>query len=382
MKKIINYGSHNINKDDIRLVSKALKNSTITQGPYVENFERDLCTKFMSKFCTVVSSGSSALYLVGKILKWKKGDTIITTPISFLATSNCIELCNAKTKFIDIDKKTYTIDPNRVESYLKRTKIKIKALIGVDYAGHPCDWKSLRYLANKYRFTLINDGCHAMGSKINNNVGYACKYADLLTQSYHPVKSFTSGEGGAILSNNKKWDRELKIFRNNSMIKNEKKQMWKYDMYQPGFNFRLSDINCALGISQLSKLDKFIKLRRKIAKQYDKIFENKKNIVRPPVSSNIYHSYHLYPLLIDFDKLKINKEIFFKKMFKKGIKLQVHYIPLYIQPYYKKKYNLKPEDFVNSTEFYNKEVSIPIYPGLTKQQIKFISNSILSLTKV
>ena len=120
----------------------------------------------------------------------------------------------------------------------------------------------------------------------------------------------------------------------------------------------------------------------KIAKQYDKIFENKKNIVRPPVSSNIYHSYHLYPLLIDFDKLKINKEIFFKKMFKKGIKLQVHYIPLYIQPYYKKKYNLKPEDFVNSTEFYNKEVSIPIYPGLTKQQIKFISNSILSLTKV
>ncbi len=379
MKKIINYGSHNISTNDIRLVSEALRGSTITQGPYVQNFERDLSKKFRSNFCTVVSNGSSALYLVGKILKWKKGDTIITTPISFLATSNCIELCNAKTKFIDIDKKTYTIDPNRVESYLKKTNKKIKALIGVDYAGHPCDWKSLRYLANKYKFVLINDGCHAMGSKIDNNIGYACKFADLLTQSYHPVKSFTSGEGGAILCNNSKWDKELKILRNNSMIKNDKKQMWKYDMNQPGFNFRLSDINCALGISQLRKLDSFIRLRRKIAKQYNEIFTNKKNILTPYLSSNIYHSYHLYPLQIDFNKLKIQKKNFFIKMFRKGIRLQVHYIPLYMQPYYKKKYNLKPENFMNSTDFYSKEVSIPIYPGLSNPQIRFITESVLSL---
>ena len=379
MKKIINYGSHNISTNDIRLVSKALKGSTITQGPYVKKFERDLSKKFRSNFCTVVSNGSSALYLVGKILKWKKGDTIITTPISFLATSNCIELCNAKTKFIDIDKKTFTIDPNRVESYLKKTNKKIKALIGVDYAGHPCDWKSLRYLANKYKFVLINDGCHAMGSKIDNNIGYACKFADLLTQSYHPVKSFTSGEGGAILCNNSKWDEELKILRNNSMIKKDKKQMWKYDMNQPGFNFRLSDINCALGISQLRKLNSFIRLRRKIAKQYNEIFANKKNISTPYLSSNIYHSYHLYPLQIDFNKLKIQKKNFFIKMFRKGIRLQVHYIPLYMQPYYKKKYNLKPENFMNSTDFYSKEVSIPIYPGLSNPQIKFITESVLSL---
>lgn len=379
MKKIINYGSHNISTNDIRLVSKALKGSTITQGPYVKKFERDLSKKFRSNFCTVVSNGSSALYLVGKILKWKKGDTIITTPISFLATSNCIELCNAKTKFIDIDKKTFTIDPNRVESYLKKTNKKIKALIGVDYAGHPCDWKSLRYLANKYKFVLINDGCHAMGSKIDNNIGYACKFADLLTQSYHPVKSFTSGEGGAILCNNSKWDEELKILRNNSMIKKDKKQMWKYDMNQPGFNFRLSDINCALGISQLRKLDSFIRLRRKIAKQYNEIFANKKNISTPYLSSNIYHSYHLYPLQIDFNKLKIQKKNFFIKMFRKGIRLQVHYIPLYMQPYYKKKYNLKPENFMNSTDFYSKEVSIPIFPGLSNPQIKFITESVLSL---
>ncbi len=379
MKKIINYGSHNINNKDIQLVSKALRSPMITQGPFVEKFESDLSKKFKSKFCTVVSNGTSALYLVGKLLNWRKGDTILTTPISFLATSNCIELCNAETKFIDIEKKTTTIDPNKVENFLKKTKKKVKALIGVDYAGHPCDWKSLRYLANKYNFILINDGCHAMGSKLDNQIGYANKFADFVTQSFHPVKAFTSGEGGSILCNEPKWDRKLKILRNNSMIKSLSKELWKYDMHKPGFNFRLSDINCALGISQLKKLNTFVLQRRLIAKKYNEIFRNCQNIAIPKELKNIYHSYHLYPLQINFKKLKISKTHFFKKMLREGIKLQVHYIPLYMQPYYKKKYKLKTNNFKNSFEFYQKEVSIPIYPGLSVSQLNFITEKIFKL---
>ncbi len=379
MKKIINYGSHNIDKKDIDLVSKALKSSLITQGQFVKKFEKDLSKKFKSKFCTVVSNGTAALFMIGKLLNWKKGDTILTTPVSFLATPNCIELCNAETKFIDIENKTNTIDPDQVENFLKKTKKKVKALIGVDYAGHPCDWESLRYLANKYNFYLINDGCHAMGSKLNNDKGYAKKFADLVTQSYHPVKALTSGEGGSILCNNFDWDTKLKILRNNSMVRDKKKALWKYKMFQPGFNFRLSDLNCALGISQLKKLDLFVKQRRQIAKKYDEIFENKKNIIIPVELKKAYHSYHLYSLQINFKNLKIEKKYFFKKMLNNGIKLQVHYIPLYMQPYYKKKYKLKISNFKNSYNFYQKEVSIPIYPGLTDNQINFVTEKIFNI---
>ncbi len=380
MKKIINYGRHTIFEEDIRNVSKVLKSSFLTQGPFVQKFEHALAKKFKSKFCTVVSNGSSALYLIGKALKWKKGDTVITTPISFLATSNCIELSNANTQFIDIDEKTSTIDPNKVEFFLKKkNRVKIKALIGVDYAGHPCDWESLRYLANKYNFYLINDGCHAMGSMLNNDIGYACKYADFLTQSFHPVKTITSGEGGSILSNNKVIDNQLKLLRSHSMKKNLNKPLWFYEINEPGHNFRLSDIHSVLGLSQLRKIDKFVKLRRNIAKIYNFFFKDKINLVTPIEKKNVYHSYHLYPLQIDFNKLKINKDDFFKKMYKRRIKLQVHYIPIFMQPYYKKKYKLNPKSFNNAYNFYKKTVSLPIYPNLKKREIDLITKNIFNL---
>ena len=379
MKKIINYGQHTISEDDIKAVSKVLRSSFLTQGPFVKKFEQALANKFKTNFCTVVSSGSSALNMIGKLLKWKRGDVVLTTPISFLATSNCIELCNAKTKFIDIDDTTFTIDPNRVEDYLKKNKKKIKALIGVDFAGHPCDWQNLRYLANKYNFHLINDGCHAMGSKLKNDIGYGCKFADFLTQSYHPVKTITSGEGGSILSNDKKFDDELKILRSHSMTKNIKKPLWFYEIEEPGYNYRLSDIHSSLGLSQLKKIDKFVKLRREVAKSYNFLLKGKANIIIPTEKKNVYHSYHLYPLQIDFDKLKINKDVFFSKMYKRGIKLQVHYIPIFLQPYYKKKYKLNPKDFPNACNFYKKEVSLPIYPNLKKKEISLIVQSIFDL---
>ena len=266
--------------------------------------------KFKAKYCTSVVNGSSALLSVLKCLGLSEKDTVVTTPISFVATANCIELVGAKTQFIDINKTNYNLDINKLENYLK--KIKKYLLLFLSIIWHPNDWKSLRFLANKYKFKLINDCCHAMGSKINNDIGYAIKYADFVTLSFHPVKAITTGEGGAILTNKIGYKNKLDLIRNNYIERNQKKAPWIYKIENPGFNLRLSDIHCALGISQLNKLSLFIKKRREIAKIYNKMFKNDDRFQVPHVEKNYFHSYHLYPLLINFDKFHFKKKTFFK----------------------------------------------------------------------
>ena len=226
---MINYGRQLIKQDDIKAVIKTLKSNFLTQGSKIAEFEHKINLKFGGKYCCVLSNGTSALYLLGKALGWKKNDVVATTPISFLASSNCIVNNNATPLFTDIDKKNYLIDPNKLEDKLKKKKI--KAVIAVDYAGHPCDWKALKYLSKKYNFILINDACHSMGSKYFSEKKYAIKYADFVSQSYHPVKAFTTGEGGSIISNNKKIIEKIKLMRNHSMIKNSKKSPWQYKIF-------------------------------------------------------------------------------------------------------------------------------------------------------
>ena len=274
---MINYGKHYLDSKDINEVIKVLKTDFITQGSKINEFENLLKKKFGAKFCTAVSSGTSALHLAGLALKWKEGDIVLTSPISFLASANCILYSNATPDFVDIDKSTYTLDPEKVEikiHYYRKKGKKIKSIIGIDYAGHPCDWESLRYLANKYNISLINDNCHALGSSYKGNITYAVKYADIVTHSYHPVKAITTGEGGSVLSNDNKIDSFIKMCRNHGIERNEKlksKQgLWYYKMNNLGYNYRITDFQCALGISQLSKIDKFIKKRNLIALNYNK----------------------------------------------------------------------------------------------------------------
>ncbi len=206
--KIINYGKQTIENSDIQSVLKTLKSGYLTQGPKVQEFEKLLNKKFGSKYSAVVSNGTAALFIVAKALGWKKKDVIITSPITFLASANCIESTGAKVDFVDINDNDFTIDIHHLETKLKYNK-KIKAIVAVDYAGHPCDWKLLRRLADKYKIKLINDNCHAIGSKYFDNFKYAIKYADIVTHSYHAVKSITTGEGGAILTNQKKFTIEF-----------------------------------------------------------------------------------------------------------------------------------------------------------------------------
>lgn len=367
---MISYGRHKIDSKDIKNVIKALKSDYLTSGPRVEQFENKLNKKFGGKFCTVVNNGTSALHLLGKALNWKKNDLIATTPISFIATSNCIVNNNASPVFIDIEKKTYTLDLNKLENKLKRKKF--KAVIAVDYAGHPCDWEGLKFLSNKYNFTLINDACHSMGAKYKSNQKYAIKYADFVTQSFHPVKTFTTGEGGSIISKDKSIDDKIKLLRNHSMVRNKKFDPWMYKIFSSGMNYRITDLQCALGISQLDKIDKFVSERRKIAKMYLSNLAECENFILPTELNKIKHAYHLFPLQIMFEKTKFNKNLLFKIFSKIGVRLQVHYIPIHLQPFYKKNFKINRKELLNSEEFYKRVISLPIFPGIKKNHLSKI----------
>ena len=378
----ISYGKQSINNSDIKSVVKILKSNYLTQGPTVEKFEFELRRKLKTKYSTVLINGSAALLLVAKILNWKKGDVIAVSPITFLSQINAIEHSNAMPLFVDISMQDYCMDPEKLELELKKDKSKkIKAAIITDYGGQPAQWEKFYNLKKKYKIKLINDNCHALGSAINNNYGYATRYADFATLSFHPVKAITTGEGGAILTNNKKFDAKAKILRSHGIIRNKKK-FWIYKMVDLGFNFRLPDINCALGLSQLKRLSKFISKRRKISRIYNKFFSNNKKFIIPNNIKKNNNSFHLYPLLVNFEQMDFTKEKLLKIFLKYKIKLQVHYIPVNNQYYYKKKYGLIRKKYQNSFEFYKKEISLPMFYDLTDKQIVYFKKVCKKIFKI
>lgn len=387
--KIYSYGKQTIDQNDIDAVIGALKSDWMTQGPTVQKFENALNEKFGSNFATVVANGTAGLHLIALGLGWKKEDIIITTPITFLASANCAVYVGAKVDFADIDSSSYTIDPQKLEEKIKLYSAqnkKIKAVVAVDFAGHPCDWSALKSLKEKYGFQLVNDFCHALGAEYNKDISYAVKYADAVNLSFHPVKHITTGEGGAVLTNDETLDKKIKILRTHGMTKDEtilekNDGPWYYEMHEPGFNYRITDLQCALGITQLSKLDSFLIRRRQIAAYYDKAFAGIDELIFPHVSENSKHAYHLYPLQIRFDTLKISKKEFFQKMKERNIFLQVHYVPVHLQPFYKNNFGFKAGDFPEAEIFYEREFSIPMYPTLLDEDIEYISKTIIELVK-
>lgn len=376
---MINYGRQSINKEDIQAVVKALKSNFLTQGPNVMNFEKKLSKYFNTKFALVVSSGTSALNIAAKIFGWKKSDIIFLSPITFLASANCVENTGATPKFVDINLEDYSIDLNKLEHQLKKYKKKTKALIITDYAGHPSDWPKISKLKKKYNFKVINDNCHAMGAKIKGDKGYASKYADISILSFHPVKAITTGEGGAILTNNFRYFKVAKELRSHGVVKDPKQIKkvgnWYYEMRSLGENARMSEIHASLGCSQITKLNSFVAKRNRIAKVYNKFFKDKSIFTTPKVKRNFYHAFHLYPLLVNLQRIGKTKREIFNEFKKKKINLQVHYIPINTQPYYKKKYKFIKQNYKNSLNFYNRVISMPIYYDLTEKQLNYIKKT-------
>ena len=372
---MISYGRQFIDKEDEKSVIDALRSDWLTQGPEVLKFENKLKSYFGARYCVAVSNGTMALYLLAKALQWKKNDIIICSPISFLAASNSVLLSGATPHFVDIDAETGNINVSLVKKAIKnfkKNKKKVKAIVVTDYGGLPADWKTLKKIGKSNRINLINDNCHAMGAKYYGDKKYALKYADFVIQSYHAVKNITTGEGGSVLTNNKKVINKIRLLATHGLKRGNFKFPWYYEMNELGYNARITDFQCALGSSQLSKLNKIVKKKVEISKIYKKNLEKIKCIKIPKIYKTKNSAFHLYPIKINFDKLTVSKLEFYKMMQKKKISLQVHYIPIYFHPYYKNKCKINKNELRESRKFYNQVISLPIYYSITFKELYYV----------
>ena len=379
MRKIP-YGRQWIDEDDINAVVEVLKGDWITQGPKIEDFERALAKYVGAKYAVAFNSGTSALHGAMFAAGVKEGDEIITTPITFVATSNSALYVGAKPVFVDIDMKTYCIDAEKIE---KAITGKTKAIVPVDLAGYPVDMKKIREIANKYNLVVIEDAAHALGARrYGKMVG---QEADMTMFSFHPVKHITTGEGGVIVTNKEEYYEKLKMFRTHGITKDEKLLTkndgpWYYEMHYLGYNYRITDIQCALGLSQLRKIEKFVERRNKIARMYDEAFKDNPLITIPPKPphEDSRHAYHIYPLLLD---KRISKKEVFMKLREKGILCQIHYIPVHLQPYYREKFGYKEGDFKNAEEYYRREITIPLYPKMTDEEVEYVIGCVKEIVR-
>ncbi len=369
----IPYGKQFIDQNDIDAVVKTLKSDYLTTGPKVKEFEDEIAKYCGAKYCVAVTNGTAALHLASIVLLIKD-DKVLTTPNSFLATSNGILYAGAKPIFVDIAKDG-NIDLELCEEKLKKDN-SIKASYAVDFSGNRLNQAKLKYLKKTYNISILEDCAHAIGASYNGIKAGSCTSSDISIFSFHPVKHITTGEGGAITTNSKEIYEKLLILRNHGMVKTLEMKPLEYEMRELGFNYRITDIQCALGLSQLSKLDNFIKRRFEIAKLYDKAFKN--SIVKPLYIFNGKSSYHLYVVKVDFTKLSITKESLFNQLREKNIGIQLHYIPINKQPYYKS-LGYGDENTPIMDRYYEECFSLPMYPSLSNEEQSYVIQSLLEI---
>ena len=375
--RVLPYSRQLIDNIDIRNVVSVLKSDFLTQGNKVPQFENDLTRFTNAKFAVAVNSATSALHIACLAIDLKKNDKVWTTNTSFVASANCAAYCGAVLDFIDIELDTYNIDLDQLEKKLKRSKKNLlpKAIIVVHMAGQPVDMPRVKKLSKKYKFKIIEDASHALGSSVSSEKIGNCKYSDICVFSFHPVKPITSGEGGAALTNSINYYRKMSVLRNHGIekdkkfLKNKTKGDYYYEQQYLGYNYRMSDIHATLGISQLKKIRSFIKKRNKIASLYFKILKDLP-IILPQRIPGSTSSYHLFIV-----RFKFNNENIYKKIFNflrsKKIYINLHYLPIYQQPFYKKKsptYIDLPKSKLYSTSAF----SIPIFNSLTISDIYFV----------
>ena len=371
MMNFIPYGKQSINEEDVNSVIEVLNSDFLTTGPKVKEFEKQLSDYCGAKYCVTVSNGTAALHLASLVLL-NENEKVLTTPNSFLATSNAILYANAKPIFVDIQTDG-NIDLGLCEKLLEEDN-SIKALYVVHFSGNPINQNKLKYLRDKYKIKIIEDCAHALGGSFGEIKSASCKNSDMSILSFHPVKNLTTGEGGAITTNNKEFYEKLLVLRNHGMEANLNVAPWHYDMNELGFNYRLTDISCALGLSQLKRFDSFLKIRREIAKRYDNAFE-KIDYVEPLYPFTNESAYHLYVVKIDFEKFNIEKKEFVLKMREKNIGLQFHYIPINKQPFYKS-LGYGEEVTPIMDDYYKKAISLPLYPKLLIEEQNYVIETI------
>lgn len=379
------YGRQCLDADDRQAVLDVLSGDWLTQGPAVEQFEAALCAGLGARHAVVCSNGTAALHLAALALGWQPGDVIIVPAITFLASANCCAYVGAEPSFVDVDDRTVTIDPAETEARIQTLQSagrRVRAIVGVDIAGHPCDWVTLRALADRYGLQLVDDACHALGATYadGERIGSG-RHADVTLLSFHPVKHITTGEGGALLTNDVAVAERARLLRSHGMVRRPEEVPdwegpWHADMVALGFNYRLTDIQCALGLSQLRKLPAFVRRRREIAARYTEKFKGT-SVRTPEEREDARNSYHLYLARTRFDRL--SRRRFFERCRERGILLQVHYRPVPLNTYYR---NAPANADIArripvSLKYYDQTFSIPMFPSLEDAEVDRVVDTVL-----
>lgn len=364
----IPYGHQDIGAAEIRAVTKVLRSDWLTQGPNVLTFERALAKRIGARDVVAVSSGTAALHAACFALGLHRGDEVITSPLTFVASANCALYVGATPRFADVDTATGTLDPRAVAQALTS---KTKALIPVDFAGNLCDWDALLRLARRRKFSTIEDASHAIGATYRRRpVG---SFADLTVFSFHPVKHITTGEGGAIATNSPALAARLRRFRTHGITRNPKELTqnpgpWYYEMHDLGFNYRITDLQCALGTVQLGRLSRFVSRRTAIVQHYNAAFADLPDVVLPRGREQTRPAWHLYVLRLA-GPLVPQRRAIFETLSARGLGVNVHYIPVHLQPFYRRRFGYRPGDFPRAEAYSDSAITLPLYPSMTQRQV-------------
>jgi len=375
--KQIPYAAQWIDDDDIGAVVSALRSSHLTQGPLVAQFEEAIATYCGAKYAVAMNSGTSALHAACHAAGVVSGDEVITSPITFVASSNCILYCGGKPVFADVQDDTVNIDPNEIEKKITKDT---KVIIPVHFAGHPCDMEKISSIAKEKGIKVIEDAAHALGSVYKGSKIGSCKYSDMTILSFHAVKHITTGEGGMVLTNDQELYKKILLFRTHGITRDAEMMTkndgpWYYEMHDLGFNYRITDFQCALGMSQLKKLDSFIRRRREIVQKYQKAFSGIPELVLPIERGSISSAWHIYVIRVKGDRKAV-----FNSLREKGLGANVHYYPVYLQPYYQK-LGYKVETCPKAEEYYSHAITLPLYPKMTNEDVEYVIDAVKASLK-
>ena len=387
MKEFIGYGRQWLDDVEIKEVLGVLTSDFLSSGPKIKEFEERLTAHTGARYCAAVSSGTAGLHLAVKVLEIENGKQGITSPITFIATSNSLIYNNLRPDFADIHEKTLCLDSLELEKHITPDTA---VVIPVHFAGQPAEMEKINEIARKQGIFIIEDAAHAIGSKYENGkpVGSCC-WADMTVFSFHPVKTITTGEGGAITTNDKTLYEKLIMLRNHGMTKDPAKLKaqgpspdigpWYYEMQELGYNYRMTDIQAALGVGQLIKLDRFIKRRREIIARYNDAFKNLEGLTIPYERPGVFSALHLYVIRIDFERIGKTRAQVMNELKAKAIGTQVHYIPVHLQPYYQEHFKFKKGDYPKAERYYRQCLSIPLYPKMTDDDVQRVIDAIVEL---
>lgn len=374
------YGRQWLDEDDIAAVIEVLRSDWLTTGPKVNQFEEKFADFVGAEEAVAVSNGTAALHAAMYAADIGPGDEVIVSPMTFAASANCVVYQGGAPVFADVDPDTLLIDPAQVEANITP---RTKAIVAVDYTGQPCNYDALRAIADLHDLILAADACHAVGGSYKGRpVG---SLADLSTFSFHPVKHITTGEGGMITTDDAELARRMRVFRNHGITtdhrQREKEGSWFYEMVDVGYNYRLTDVQCVLGLSQLRKLSGWVKRRQEIARRYDEAFADLPVVQPLAVREDVSHAYHLYMVQLDLEQLKVDRAQVFSALVAEGIGVNVHYIPVHLHPFYRKRFGTGPELCPVAEAAYERLVTLPMFPRMSDGDVGDVIAAVRKVTE-